>query len=86
MSKVKLHQSKRGMITSPPVSRPRGTKRWESRIKARSPLGEGQREVKVVERNDLGLREERVRVERSRLRVMCMVVVCKMYLRAIADD
>lgn len=39
-----------------------------------------------MERNDLGLREERVRVERSRLRVMCMVVMCKMYLRAIADD
>ena len=34
-----------------------------------------------MERNDLGSREVRVRVGRSRLRVMCMVDVCKMYLR-----
>jgi hypothetical protein len=40
------------------------------------------REVKVVERRDLGLREVRARVGRSRLRVMCSVNVCKMYLRA----
>jgi hypothetical protein len=33
-----------------------------------------------VERRDLGLREVRVRVGRSRLRVMCMVILCKMYL------
>jgi len=85
LSKVKLHQSKRGMTISPPVSRPRGTKRWVSRIEARNPLGEGQREVKVVERSDLDLREVKVRAGRSRLRVTCMVVMCKMYLRALAD-
>jgi len=35
----------------------------------------------VVERRDLGSREVRVKVGRSRLRSMCMVDVCKMYLR-----
>lgn len=34
-----------------------------------------------MERNDLGSREVRARVGRSRLRVMCSVNVCKMYLR-----
>ena len=38
-----------------------------------------------MERNDLGSREVRVREGRSRLRVMCTVVMCKMYLRAFAD-
>ena len=72
-SKVKLHQLKRGMTISPPVSRPRGTRRWVLRIKARNPLEVDQRVVKVVERNDLGSREVRVRVGRSRLRgrVLC---------------
>ena len=35
----------------------------------------------MVERRDLGSREVRVKVGRSRLRSMCMVVLCKMYLR-----
>jgi len=34
-----------------------------------------------VERRGLGSREVKVRVGRSRLRIMCMVVMCKMYLR-----
>ena len=73
------------MTISPPVSKPRGTRRWVSKIRARNPLGADQREVKVVERNDLGLKGVRVREGRSRLRVTCMVVMCKMYLRAFAD-
>jgi hypothetical protein len=36
-----------------------------------------------VERRDQGSREVRARVGRSRLRVMCMVVLCKMYLRTL---
>ena len=34
-----------------------------------------------MERRGLGSREVKVRVGRSRLRIMCMVDVCKMYLR-----
>lgn len=83
-NKVKLHQSKRGTTISPLESKPRGIKRWESRIRARNPLGVDQREVKVVERRDLDSREVRVKVGRSRLRSMCMVDVYKMYLRTFA--
>jgi hypothetical protein len=75
-SKVKLHQSKRGTTILPLVSRPRGTKRWVSKIRARKPL-EGPREVKEVARRDLGSREVRVRVGRSRPR-------CTMYLITLA--
>jgi hypothetical protein len=37
-----------------------------------------------VERRDLGSREVKVRVGRSRLRVLWTVVLCKMYLRTFA--
>jgi len=40
----------------------------------------------VAERNDLDLREVKERVGRSRLRFICTVVMCKMYLRAFADE
>jgi hypothetical protein len=66
----------------PLVSRPRGTKRWVSKIRARKPL-EGLREVKEVVRRDLGSREVRVRAGRSRLRLdleWCIGGICTMYL------
>jgi hypothetical protein len=85
-SKVKLHQSKRGTTILPLVSRPRGTKRWVSKIRARKPL-EGPREVKEVARRDLGSREVRVRVGRSRPRLdveRCIGGMCTMYLITLA--
>jgi len=68
-SRVRPHPSRRETTISPCVPSLNETRKWVSRIKARSRPVEVQRVVKVVEKSDLASKEVKARVGRSRHRV-----------------